>query len=366
MYKITQVISDGSVGGAGILLSHVTEALKDIFDFEIIVPEHSALIDRLPKRGVRVTPLSFCPDKSFHPSDIAVFLRHFRKTGPHVIHSHASLTARLAGRMLGIRPLLSTRHCVGVYGTDTPLSPLRRILYNLCTAVTVATADAAARELISQGVPSSRIVTLTNGVPPAPRLSREERASHLHALGLSEKDTVLGCCARLEAVKGQDLLLRAVAALLPAFPRLRALLVGDGSRRAYLSALAARLGIAHAVRFVGYTDTPFVYQNLFTVNVNTSRATETSCLATSECMSLGIPTLASDFGGNREMIREGENGLLFRTDDVRSLTERLSQLLQVPSRLRDMRDSTARAYRDRFSVERMAEGYQRLYFSLIR
>ena len=366
MYKITQVISDGNVGGAGILLSHVTEALKGIFDFEILVPEHSALIDRLPRRGVRITPLSFCPDKSFSPSDIAVFARHFQKTRPHAVHSHASLTARLAGRLLGIRPLLSTRHCAGVLGTSAPLSPMRRILYNLCTSVTVATADAAARELWAQGIAPSRTVTLPNGVPPTPRLAHGQRRAHLHALGLSDADTVLGCCARLEEVKGQDLLLRAVAGLLPTFPHLRILFVGDGSRRAYLSALAARLGITHAVRFVGYTDTPAVYQNLFTLNVNTSRGTETSCLATSECMSLGIPTVASDFGGNREMIREGENGLLFRTDDVTSLSSKLADLLKSPLRLSDMRQGAARIYRESYSVERMAQRYKELYFSLMQ
>ena len=365
MCRILQVISDGNVGGAGILLSHVTEALRGEFDFEILVPEGSSLIDRLPSRGVRVTPLSFSPDRSFSLRDVPTLLRYMRSVRPSVIHTHASLTARLAGHLLGVGALLSTRHCA-IGAALRPMSALKRRLYEVCTTLTVATARAAARELIESGVREERIVTVENGVPPLSPLAERERLEALRALGLQPSHLILGSCARLEHVKGQDLLLRALAQLLPHFPHARALIVGDGSCRASLETLAAALGIRHAVRFVGYTHDPARYERLFTVNVNTSRGTETSCLVTSECMSVGIPTVASDFGGNRDMIREGENGFLFRTDDLPSLVRTLTPLLATPSRLSDMRKSTVGVYRARYSLERMAEGYRRLYSSLVR
>ena len=363
MLRITHVISDANVGGAGIQLAYLTEALRDTFDFEIIVPQGSALLSRLPKEGVRITPFSFSPESGLSFRDIRAFARYFRRTKPQIVHTHAALSARVGALVAGIGPRLSTRHCAkkGV----TALGSGQRALYNACTTLTVATAKAAERDLIAEGIPRERIRTLLNGTPPTRCLSQAQQAALRQLLGLRATDIVLGCCARLEHVKGQDLLLRAAAMLKPRYPSLHVLLVGDGGQRSALQALTARLGLLRSVHFTGYVDDPAPYQNLFTVNVNPSRGTETSCLATSECMSLGTPTVASDFGGNPDMIEDGLSGRLFRTADPTALASTLDELLSVPGRLPSMRDGARRVYREKFTLAGMANAYKQLYFSII-
>ena len=110
MRRITQVISDSNLGGAGVLVCHICEALKEDFDFTLMLPTGSALISRVP-RGVRVREVAMARDRSFRPSDVALFRRLFNSEKPDLVHTHATLSARIGARLCGIKPILSTRHC---------------------------------------------------------------------------------------------------------------------------------------------------------------------------------------------------------------------------------------------------------------
>lgn len=357
--RITQVISDGNVGGAGILLSRITDALKDRFDFEILLPETSALRARLPRNGVKITPFPFSADRSFRMSDALAFARYFRRTKPDIVHTHAALSARVGGALAGVPVLLSTRHCAGA----EVLGGLRTRLYNAVTTLTVSTAAAATRQLSAAGIAKGRIATVPNGSPALARLPEDSRLRLRRALGFSDGAFVLGNCARMEPVKGQDTLLRAMALLSPRYPDVRLLLVGDGSKRESLETLTARLGLCRAVRFVGYTAAPDVYENLFDLNINPSRGTETSSLVTSECMSLGIPTVASDFGGNPDMVEDGTSGLIFPRDNPAALAHAVEKILDGRPFYEKLKAGAAAAWKNRFSLDRMAEDYTKIYAS---
>ena len=238
-------------------------------------------------------------------------------------------------------------------------------LYNYYTDITVSTADCVSGELLSEGVDPSKIVTIKNGSRCIIPINEDQRLKESKSLGISPKARIIGSCARLERVKGQDLLLRIAPRLLCRFPDVFIMFVGDGSLLEEYRRKAALLGISARIIFTGYTPTPERYQRLFYINVNTSRGTETSCLATSECMSLGIPTVASDFGGNTEMIKNNVNGLTFKCDNEFDLERALTLLLSSKALHKRLSDGAAESYRENYSAERMADEYRRLYLSLI-
>lgn len=360
--KIIHVISDTNVGGAGILLSNLQSALSDLFDFRIILPRGSALLSRLDCKGGRVTELDFEGEKSFSPRDVRKFRAIFKEEKPDVIHTHAALSARIGASLAGVKNLLSTRHCASD-GGKAP-GKIKRRLYDIYTTLTVSTAAAATKNLIAEGVSPEKIVTIQNGSEYRSPLSPDEKQSLRASLGIPERATVIGCCARIERVKGQDTILRAAPALIAAHPDVFFLFVGDGSERRRLENLARALGVWGRVKFTGYTERARDLQNLFYINVNASRGTETSCLVTSECMSLGIPTVASDFGGNPEMISHGKSGLIFSRDNHCALAEELSHLIKNSALHSALSRGAAEEYRRRFSLSRMAEEYERLYRSL--
>ena len=358
--KITHVISDTNIGGAGILLCRILNGLTADYEQEVILPKEAALIRKIPK-GVRVIELPIANDRSFRRSDIGRLRLAIRASAPNVLHTHAALSARIAGRLEGVPNLLSTRHCAKA---SVRRSPLYRALYDKVTDLTISTALFATRNLIHEGIPPHKTITIPNGSPDLTPLTAEKRLLARARLGIGPEDFLLGSVARLETVKGQDLMLEALARLLPAHPNLHLAIVGDGSAASLYRSLADELGIHHRVHFLGYLEDPSPVQSLFDLNLNASRGTETTCLATSECMSLGIPTVASDFGGNPEMIREGENGLLFPSENVTALTDAIHRIALDPNLYRRLSYGARQAYLMHFSERAMVDRYRLLYRSL--
>ncbi len=361
--KITHVISDSNIGGAGVLLSSVVEKLKDDFEFEIIIPRGSALKKKLELIGADIKEFDFSPDLSFSLYDTLMFFNYFKKNPTDILHTHASLSARLGGKLSGTKACISTRHCAKSEEKVKKQSIFKRLLYNYCTDKTVSTADYAKNNLRDEGYGKNRIITIKNGSFPKEKLCGSTKRELLSALGISEDCRIIGSCARLEAVKGQDLILRAAPHIIKAFPNVHFLFIGDGSQKENYKRLASALGIEKKTTFLGYKERPEAYQSLFYVNVNSSRGTETSCLATSECMALSIPTVASDFGGNTEMIKNLENGLLFGSDNPYLLANAIIRLLCDDRLYKKLSDGAKRSFDGQFSADRMAAQYKELYLS---
>lgn len=362
--RITHVISDGNVGGAGILVSAIASALADEFETELIIPRGSSLASRIECEHIKLTELPFAADKSLSYSSVPTFYRYLRANPCHVLHSHASLAARLGGRLAGIPCCISTRHCAISADAAHRLPYHKRRLYSLLTDLTVSTADCATDNLICEGVDPARIRTIKNGSKRHEKLNTGAVEAKRRQLGIPQTARIVGCVGRLEDVKGQDLILRAAPRMLHAHPDLYFLFVGTGSRGARYRELASVLGLGDRVIFTGYTPTPWEYQSLFYININPSRGTETSCLATSECMAMGIPTVASDFGGNREMIEDGVCGLLFPADNPAALASAACRVLDDGELYSALSRGAALCYNQKFSEERMIDEYRELYRAL--
>ena len=364
--KITHVISDTNIGGAGVLLSNLLSATKDLCAVQVILPQGSALKEKISKTGAEVTELPIAGDKSIRAKDVISFYSFFKSNPTDIVHTHASLSSRLGAALSGTKICISTRHCAHPSGQIKRKNPMQIKVYNYCTSLTVSTADCATENLIAEGIDKNRIITIKNGVPKCKKPDTGMGICLRKNLNIPEHARIIGSCARLETVKGQDLILRAAPRIIKLIPSVYFLFVGDGSRRTFLERLSARLGVSERVRFSGFVPDPEYYESLFYLNVNSSRGTETSCLSTSECMSLGIPTVASDFGGNSEMIQNGINGLIFKTDNHFSLEEKLIKLLTDEGLYRALSCGAIKIYEQRFSVERMAREYRELYSALIQ
>lgn len=361
--KITHVISDTNIGGAGILLRSVLTSLSERFDFEAIVPKGAELSGTLPA-SVKITELDVSGDKSFSLRDVKAFYNYFKLNTTDVVHTHASLSARLGAKLAGVRLALSTRHCAIPDASVERKNFIKRLVYRLSTDLTVSTADFATNNLIKEGIPKSRIITIKNGSPDVSEKVKDSHFSAHEELKLPKGTKIIGSVARLEWVKGQDLILRAVPDIVRRVKNVHFLFIGEGGKKSEYQRLAASLGIEKHVTFLGYTPQPWNYQKDFYLNVNASRGTETSCLATSECMALGVPTVASSFGGNTEMICHGENGLIFTSDNVFALKEAILSLLLDEGKRDRLSAEARKSYENSFSLCRMADDYKRLYLSL--
>lgn len=364
--KLLHAISDTNIGGAGVLLLTLLRRLdKEEFAPRVLLPRGAALTERILALGVPVTEVAFGADASFRVRDVLRLVPVIRAAAPDILHTHGFFSARVAGRLCGVPKILATRHCAEPAGRLARLPRAYGIPYSLFTDKTVATAAYAAEDLLRRGLAPDKIALIRNGCEPKRRIADAEKIALRRRLKIPEDAFILGMNARLERVKGQDLLLRALVRVRGAGVNAYALFLGCGTQETEYRRLANELGMAEYTRFTGFLGDVAPYLNLFDLNLNCSRGTETSCLAISEAMSLGIPTLATDYGGNPELVRDGCNGYLFKTDDEAALTDGILRLYRDEKERKKLRDGARRLGNERFSAENMANMYTKLYKSML-
>jgi len=188
-------------------------------------------------------------------------------------------------------------------------------------------------DIIARGVPAERVTVIPNAVDIEHfQTGSMPDAELARSLGLEGK-TVLGFIGSFYAYEGLSLLLAALPDLVAANPDVRVLLVGGGQQEQPLMRQAQDLGVADKVKFTGRVSHNQVqnYYDLVDVLVYPRLSMRLTDLVTPlkplEAMAQGRLVVASDVGGHRELIRDGETGCLFRASDVGHLTDVVLQLL---------------------------------------
>ena len=365
--KILHILTDSNTGGAGILLENLlryTELPKE--EIAVILPRGAAMLPRYEALGIRCLPLLTRKDRSFAPADLPRLTACLRREKPDIVHTHAALGGRIAAFAARVPIRIATRHCA--YPDTAPAAAVRHALNRLGDAVlthtTIATAEAAAENLRALGIPARKITRIPNGARALRRLSDPEKRDLRLQLGLREGDFVVGLAARLSPVKGHSALLDAAEILLSQHTGYRFLLVGGGPEEAAIRKRIAAPPLCGQVLMVGEVTDVAPYVNLFDVALSCSTGTETASLALSEAMSLGIPCIASDFGGNPEMVRPGENGLLFPAGNAPALAACIERIRTDRALYASLSAGAIARYRRAGRAEDMAAAYDRLYRTL--
>ena len=188
-------------------------------------------------------------------------------------------------------------------------------------------------DIVARGIPAERVTVIPNAVDVD-----AFEAGGVPDAGLKEKlgltgCTVIGFIGSFYAYEGLDLLLAALPGILAQLPDVRVLLVGGGPQENALKAQAASLGLDGKVIFTGRVPHQEVQRYYDLVDVlayprHSMRLTElVTPLKPLEAMAQGRVFVASDVGGHKELIRDGETGMLFRAGDVVSLASTILQLL---------------------------------------
>jgi glycosyltransferase involved in cell wall biosynthesis len=289
---------------------------------------------------------------------------------PDLIHAHSpvlcGLPAMRVARRIGVPFVYEVRDLWENASVDKgkfrPNSARYRVARALETYlvrradVVTTICEGLARELVARGVDPERVVLTPNGVdaerfsprPPDTGLAEKllggegSRCSAWHpAPGARHaRPSFAGCPASIIAYigsfshyEGLDCLIRALPVIRQGIPEVRLLLVGDGEARPELERLARELRVEPLVRFAGRVphETALACYSLADLLVYPRARTATTTLTTPlkplEAMAMGKAVLASNLPAMREIVRDGENGILFRAGDVKDLATRATRLL---------------------------------------
>jgi glycosyltransferase involved in cell wall biosynthesis len=292
-------------------------------------------------------------------SDLVALARRRRARILHV-HGYAAadfgrLAARLGGAALVLHEHFADPRMPGYQGlADRVLAPFT----DRAIAVSESTREFLVRE---RHVPARKVRLIWNGAPLgefAP-VTAERAAAARAQLGLPEGAPVVGSIARLSEQKGHRFLLDAAARVLAARPEVRFLIVGDGDQWDALHEQARALQIAGRVVFAGHrTDVPALLGvcDVFCI----SSTYEGTPLTLFEAMASGQAIVSTAVDGCRELLREGETGLLVPPGDAGALAAALLRALDDPA-LRARLSAAARAASAEFDIARTVERIQDLY-----
>ena len=226
----------------------------------------------------------------------------------------------------------------------------------------VVNCDAVRRELIAQSnLPAERIRLVYNGVDievfnPGLRPRRPE---------LMNAGIVIGVVCALRPEKGLDLLLQAFARIAPEFPQATLVIVGSGPIENELIALAKSIGIVNRCFFE--PGTIYVAEWLRSIDIfvlpSLAEALSNSIM---EAMACGCSVIASNVGGNPELVLDGRTGLLFETGNVDELTQRLRLLIENEDLRKRLSVTSAQFMREEFSNPVALKNMEAVYDELLQ
>ena len=271
---------------------------------------------------------------------------------PDILHAHSpalnAIAALRVGRSLGIPVVYEVRafweDAAADHGTTTEGSIRYRLTRAMETyafkhvdAITTI-CEGLRSDIVARGIPSTKVTLVPNAVD-IKKFSIGGAPDEIlkTQLGLAGA-RILGFIGSFYAYEGLDLLLTALPRILVQTPDVRVLLVGGGPQEDALKQQSRQLGIADKVVFTGRVPHSEVnrYYDLMDVLVyprHSMRLTElVTPLKPLEAMAQGRLFVASNVGGHKELIRDGETGVLFKAESPQDLANKVLDLLNTPER----------------------------------
>lgn len=233
------------------------------------------------------------------------------------------------------------------------------------TDCSVANSEAGKRYLIERGINPSRVKVIYNGINLNRLNAADEKVDEIrHKLGVSPTGKIVGMIATMFPVKNHTMFLNAAARICHFIPDVRLALVGSGPLHSNLERLACDLGLESKVIFFGDQRDVGAYLKAFDIAVLTSD-TEGCSNFLLEAMALGKPIVATDAGGNRELVYNGANGVLVPPRDAEALADAIINLLNNPALAQSMGQAGKERVTTQFSLENMVSQYESLYEDIL-
>ena len=367
--KVLEAISDTNIGGAGrLLISRIKNSDKKRFNYFVILPKGSLLAPLLKGVGANIIELNACKDESFDFRSIFKVYKIIKRIKPDILNAHACITARIAGRFAGVRVNLYTRHCdfpiKKIYSIPTIRNAMKKF-NSIFNDGVIAVSQSAKINLLMLGVPEKKIKVIINGAQALTPIDFSQRQKIKAGLKIPADAIVVSIFARLEEYKDHKTFLRAAKVLNKYSDKIYFLVVGSGSLDKELKNYAKKLGVEKQVLFLGFIDDISNIMNITDINVNCSIGTETSSLALSEGMSLGVPAIASDYLGNKYIVKNKVNGLIFTQKDYKGLASRILLLSRDKALYNQLSKNAKIRFKEELNAKRMTQETEKYYLSML-
>jgi glycosyltransferase involved in cell wall biosynthesis len=358
--KVCQIIPTLVQGGAekqmALLATHLD---PERFESHVIVLTHSGpLEDELRSEGVHVHLIG--KSGKADPRAYLRLKRTLKNIAPDVVHTWlfaANSYGRFAAHRAGVPTIIAGERCVDPWKTRWHFMVDRYLQkYTAC----IATNTNAVTNFYSQhGLDRSKFLVIPNAVIPSHEVPLS-RAQLFERLRIPPRGRVVGAIGRLWKQKGYRDLIWSAELLRVAYQDVWFVIVGDGPEMQKLQLIRDQYEAQDAVRFVGHRGDAGQLLSAFDVLWNGSLY-EGQSNTILEAMSCGVPVIASDIPGNRDLVIEDQTGYLIPLGDPARLAKTTNNLLRDPARLQRLGDHARQLVAVDFSLEKMVRSYEQLY-----
>jgi glycosyltransferase involved in cell wall biosynthesis len=331
--------------------------------------------------GIRHVPLIASTRAADVRSDLAAaraFVRLCRRLRPDIVHTHnpkPGVYGRIGARAAGVPVVVNTVH--GLYAQPQDRRTKRAVVYGLervaaaCSDLELVQSVEDLATLRRLGIPERRLRLLGNGVDLDrfdPIRHADARSAVRASLGIAETDVLVGLVGRLVREKGYLEVFEAAASLRRTHPGVRFVIAGpqEPDKKGSLSPQELeRAEAAGDVRFLGLReDVERLYPAMDLYVLASHR--EGFPRSAMEAAAMGLPIVATDIRGCRQVVDHGLTGLLVPARDPRSLTSAIEELVLDPRRREAMGRAARRKAQAEFDDQQQVRITLEVYDQLLR
>jgi L-malate glycosyltransferase len=369
--RIAFIIDELNLGGTEIQLISIIQRLRrDKFEPYLICLRDSKL---LGASDLQCEKIVLGINKLFSSRGLrrlvwlARFLKRERIEILQTFLIDACILGIVAGSLGGVPAIVSSRRDLGFWYTPKLLFVFRILSrwvdYYMVNSQTVK--QSVSR---NEGVTPCKISVIYNGID-IQRFNRPEESEILKTrekAAISQEDFVIGIVANLNRqVKRVDIFLKAAHEIHKAHGNTIFMIIGDGCLKKELINLSSALGIDRRTVFLGFQKDLTEYLPLFDIGVLTSDS-EGFSNAILEYMAAGIPVVATDCGGNSELLDNGLTGILVPPGDHEGIAEGICSLLCHRERRISMGEEARRVVREKYAWDVKIEELEEYYLSMVK
>lgn len=326
----------------------------------IITPAQSTLCKKASDQGFEVIVLSF--KRKDYPVTFFKILKLIKYKRPDFINTHSSKDSwvvSIAARLSKYKPfVIRTRHL----STPVATNIFGSIIYKLLPHKIITTGETIREQLIEKNRASpGKIVSIPTGVDFKLFDPNKSYKNIRNELSLPNQTPLVGMVSVLRSWKGHNYFIDAAAIVLEKFPSTRFLIVGGGPRKEDLSKIIEDRRFSDVIFMLGHRDDiPDIMASL-DILVHPSYANEGVPQSIIQSMAMGIPVIASDLKALREVVTDGETGLVVPQKNSGDFAKKIMLLLGDKGLMQKLRNNGRKLVLEKFSLEIMIGSIELLY-----
>ncbi|MFH1898234.1 MAG: GT4 family glycosyltransferase PelF [Candidatus Desantisbacteria bacterium] len=365
--NVMQIVYSLEIGGRENVVVNLANGINtDIFNSSICCLKGGGALTTMIREGVQL----FEADKSGLLL-LIYLISLLKKEKIDVVHTHnwgALCEGGVSAKLAGVPVIIHQEH-----GTLVKMINVkkRRILaqkfcFRFIDDFLITVSDQLKESMsVSIGIDRRKIKRILNGVEINcfdSKINKEEKKKELF---INNSDIIIGTVGRIAPVKDQKTLIYAFAEVIKHIPDIKLVIVGDGESRIELEGIAANLKLSENIRFLGMRfDIPelLAIMDLFVL----PSLHEGISITLLEAMASGLPVIATNVGGNPEVVLNGKTGVLVPPDNPEALAEEIIILLKNEQTRKNYGMSGRKIVQESFSLEKMINNHEELYISCLK